>query len=69
MQSRQPQNVRIERLNVAFVQALKSPEIQESSRFMGYTPDGRASKDFAKVIATQTADCTEQIKSGAIQLT
>jgi len=35
---------------------------------MGYTPDGRSSKDFAKVIQAQTTDYTELIKSGAIQL-
>lgn len=58
----------VERLGAAFAQASKAPEIRERLRVMGYTPDGRTSKDFAKVIQTQTTDYTELIKSGAIQL-
>ncbi|ODS65760.1 MAG: hypothetical protein ABS43_31375 [Bordetella sp. SCN 67-23] len=58
----------LDRLNAAFVQAVQSPKVQQTLRTMGYTPDGSSRKEFAKVIADNTATYSELLRSGAVKL-
>lgn len=58
----------LDRLNQAFVEAVRSPKLQAALVTMGYTPDGSSREEFARTIAENTETYSQLLKSGLVRL-
>lgn len=58
----------LDRLNQAFVKALKVPKVQELFAGMGYIPVGNSRSEFRTLIGKSSQHYDELLKSGAVKL-
>ncbi|MEO7242361.1 MAG: tripartite tricarboxylate transporter substrate binding protein [Variovorax sp.] len=58
----------LDKLNAAFVKAIKTPRVQKLFIDMGYTPVGDSRADFRALIEESTKSYAALLKSGAVQL-
>ena len=58
----------LQRLNEAFVNAIKTPKVQEALAAMGYIPVGSTREEFKATIEQNTESVRKLVNSGAVKL-
>ncbi|MEP6587678.1 MAG: tripartite tricarboxylate transporter substrate binding protein [Polaromonas sp.] len=59
----------VDRLNSAFVKAIRSPEVQRSFASMGYEPVGSSRQEFRSIVEGASRRYADILRTGAVKLT